>query len=225
MFAKHDVLGAGRGCAYHARTPDCGVMIMEQCMRKYLALGTLAALGLTTQAFAADAEGFSYNLIEGSYIDTEIEGIDGDGFGVSGSVEFNQNVFGFGSINDIDYEGGVGSSQLSLGVGVNWALSPVVDLVGGLSYERIKLSVSGLGSESEDGYGLNLGLRGRVGDALELSAGVNNVDLGADIDDTTLQAAGRYYFTPAFAVGLDVSDNDDGTAFGLSVRYDFGNRF
>ncbi len=193
-------------------------------MRKYAALGTLAFLGIGAPAFAA--EGFSYNLLEGGYVSTELDDfdLDGDGLVVGGSFELSEHVFGFGSINDIDYDFGISTSAVSLGLGFNWALAPNVDLVSGVSYERVKVKVSGAGSESESGIGLNVGLRGRVGESLELSGGLKYADFGDDVNDFTFGAGGRYYFTPAFAAGIDFSNNDDGNTWTVALRYDFGSR-
>jgi hypothetical protein len=200
---------------------------MELRMRKSVALGTIMALGLGGQAFAA--EGFSYNNIEASYVDTEIAvfggQVDGDGFGLSGSLEFSPSAFGFVSLNDIDYEAGLSSQAFSVGVGFNWALNPDLDLVSGVSFDSLKAKISGIGSATDEGYGLNIGLRGHVGEALELTGNVKYTDLGHGLDGTTLSVTGRYYFTPAFAGGIDISDNEDDTTFGVALRYDFGKRY
>lgn len=191
-------------------------------MRKHLALGAIMALGLGGQAFAAD--GFSYNLIEGGYVRGEVDnlGLKGDGFVIGGSVALGQNLFGFASVNDIDYDSGVSSNLFNAGLGFNWALSPNLDLVSGVSWERVEAKVAGF-SASDNGIGLNVGLRGRV-DRLELSGNVKYADFGHNTNDFTLSAAGRYYFTEAFAAGPDISHNDDGTNWGISFRYDFGKR-
>lgn len=191
-------------------------------MRKQLALGAVLALGLGTQAFAAD--GLSYNLIEGGYVRGEIEDFDlkGDGFTIGGSFAIGENMFGFASVNDIDYDGGISSNLFNAGLGFNWALSPDLDLVSGVSWERIQVKASGV-SVSDDGIGLNVGLRGRV-DRLELTGNVKYSDFGHDSNGFTVGASGRYYFTPAFAAGPDISHNSDGTNWGISFRYDFGKR-
>jgi hypothetical protein len=183
---------------------------MELRMRKSVALGTIAALGLAGPVMAA--EGFSYNLIEGSYIDAE-DGV--DGLGVAGSVEFTSNVFGFGSYSSLD-AGPFDVSQFTLGAGMNFPLAPNLDLVGGLSFERVE--VDGFGSDT--GFGANIGVRGRVLEKLELTAGLKYVDFGNGADDTALQAGGRWYFTNAFAAGVDVGED----SYALTLRYDFGNR-
>ncbi|MFO1503324.1 MAG: hypothetical protein U1F39_05845 [Steroidobacteraceae bacterium] len=193
-------------------------------MRKHLALGAVLALGLGTQAFAAD--GLSYNLIEGGYVRGEIKGsglnLEGDGFVIGGSVELGQGLFAFGSVNDINYDnsGGISSNLFNAGLGTHWALSPDLDLVSGVSWERIEAKVGGI-SSSDDGIGLSVGLRGAF-DRLELTGTVKYSDFGHHNNDFTLGATGRYYFTPNFAAGPDVSHNDDGTNWGISFRYDFG---
>ena len=197
-------------------------------MRKSVATGSIIALALAAGPVMA-ADGFSYNLIEGSYVDTELDdngpSLKGDGAAVAGSVELTPSLFGFASVNDLNYDAGISSNAYSLGMGAHFGLTPQLDLISGVSFERLRVKISGVGSASEEGYGLSLGLRGRVAERLELTAAVKYVDLGHGIDDTTLSAGGRYYFTPAFAAGIDVSDNSDGTTWGIALRYDFGKRF
>lgn len=194
-------------------------------MRKYIALGTLTVLGF---AGTAAADGFSYNNIEASYISTEIDGlgVDGDGIAVGGSFELASNVFGFASINDLDYDSGSGlsSSAITLGAGFNWGLGSNLDLVSSLAYEHLKVKLSGVGSTKESGVSLGVGLRGRLGESFEFTPGVKYTDFGHDVNDFTWTLDGRYYFTPNFAAGIDLSDNDDGTTWAIAVRYDFGSR-
>jgi hypothetical protein len=111
-----------------------------------------------------------------------------------------------------------------VGLGFALPLGMSLDLVSGVAYERLKLHVDGVGNVTDTGFSLNTGLRGRVGESLELTGGVKYTDFGNDVDDFTLIAGGRYYFTPNFAAGIDVQDNDDGTAWIVSLRYDFGMR-
>jgi hypothetical protein len=199
---------------------------MEDRMRKSAVLGAVAAL----VAGPALADGFSYNNIEARFISTEIEdvepGVDleGDGFAISGNVEFGSTIHGFGSIGGTEYEDTIDVGALTAGLGFNHSLAPALDLVSGVSYERLKVEVDG-GRSIEEGFGLNAGLRGRVGDKVELTAGLKYVDFGDDLDDTTIMAGGRYYFSRNFALGLDYSENDDGDTWALAFRYDFGNRY
>lgn len=189
-------------------------------------LGAVAAL-LSGPALA---DGFSYNNVEARFISTEIEevepGVDleGDGFSISGSVEFGSSIHGFGTLGATEYEDSIDVGTLSAGLGFNHALAPALDLVTGVSYERLKFEGGGT-RVIEEGVGLHAGLRGRVGDKVELAAGLKYVNFGDALDDTTLMAGGRYYFSRNFALGLDYSENDDGDTWIVALRYDFGDRY
>ena len=183
-------------------------------MRKTANLGAIAALAaLGAQPAAAE---FSYNLIEGSYI----SGDDFSGFGVSGSMELTSEFFGLASFDALDADNSpADASWLTVGAGYNRAINEMLDIVATASLEHV--DVDGAGSEL--GFGLGVGLRGRLVDQLELHGGLKYTDVD-DNSDTTLQVGGRWYFTPNFAGGLDLQDNDFGSTLRFSVRYDFGNR-
>ena len=195
-------------------------------MLKPAVLGAVAAL----IAGPALADGFSYNNIEARFISTEIEdvepGVDleGDGFAIAGSVEFGSTIHGFGTLSGTEYEDTIDVGSLTAGLGFNHSLAPALDLVTGVSYERLKVEVED-SRNIEEGFGLNAGLRGRVGENVELTAGLKYTDYGDGLDDTTIMAGGRYYFSRNFALGLDYSENDDGDTWALAFRYDFGNRY
>jgi hypothetical protein len=74
------------------------------------------------------------------------------------------------------------------------------------------------------GYGVAVGLRGRLGESFELTGGVKYYDVNKGWkSQTTFGVGARYYFTPAFAVGADVWDQDDlGKSWTIALRYDFG---
>jgi opacity protein-like surface antigen len=193
-------------------------------MRKYAALGMIAAMALGAQAVSA--QGFSYNLIEGSYVFGDVEGADFDGFGVKGSAELTPMLHAFGGLQNLSFDGGGDLDTLNLGLGVNFPMSDALDLVGGVSFERAK--VGGFGSES--GFGLNAGVRGRAGENFELAAGLKYADIGDYGDSFTYTAGVRWYFTPNFAVGADYNKVDlgdldaHGDSWVVSLRYDFGSR-
>jgi opacity protein-like surface antigen len=191
-------------------------------MRKQFALGAVLAMGLGGTALAA--EGISYNNVEAGYARSEIFDLaDGDTFSLKGSAAFGEYLFGFAGLASTDYEGGLDTDEFNVGLGAHWSLAPNLDLTTGLSWERAKVNYSGVGSASDDGYGLSVGLRGRVADNWELSAGAKYVNLGDDVDGTTLSVGARYHFTPALALGVEISDNKDVTSYGIGFRYTFGN--
>jgi hypothetical protein len=145
--------------------------------------------------------------------------IDADGFGLAGSYEFNENVSAFAGYEDLDVDGGEGSlKHLNLGVGFNWSLNDNLDLTSGLSYESWDSGVNATG------FGAALGLRGRLGESFEWTAGVKYTDLNKGVDGQTFFGVGaRYYFTPNFALGVDWQDLDEVAKSGIrvAVRYDF----
>jgi len=186
---------------------------MESSMRKFVAIVTFAALGLGAQA--ASAQGFSYNLIEGSLI----SGDDYDGFGVSGSMSFTPEIFGLASIDAIELAGSsLDASLLSAGAGYRIAINELLDVFATGALKRFKVD----GADDEMGFGIGVGVRGRLVERLELSGGLEYVDVYDS--DTTLKVGGRWYFTNNFAAGLDFSDDDAGSALRFVARYDFGAR-
>jgi hypothetical protein len=189
-------------------------------MRNRFALAAALVAGTYGTAIAAD--GLSYNLLEGGYgyADLDHTSNHGDEFSVSGSWGLGERFFAFGHVAALDVSD-LNMTGLTLGAGWHTAISSSIDLVAGVSFEL--LDPEG-GGGSETGYGSMVGLRGKVGDKLEIAAGVKHVDLGHGFDGVVFSAGSRYYLTDAFAAGLDISvDKDaDATTFGFKVRYDFG---
>lgn len=203
-------------------------------MRRFMAIPAIAALALAGPVVAAD---FSYNTLElglyGQSIDDPNgdEGLDGSGLTISGSWAFSPGVFGFASLAGTEYEyrnysdSDFTTGQLQLGLGFHVPLSSRVDLVSGVSLQRLRLEDDYNFTLNETGYGLNVGLRGMAGNRFEWTAGLKYVDLGDGFDDTSWTAGFRYHFTRLFALGLDIGSTDKNEANALiGFRWDFGNR-
>lgn len=198
------------------------------------ALGLLVML-LATGAQAA-TQGPRYTFAELGYVNIEIdddgffgEDPDGDGFQLSGSVAVADMVHLFAGYTDaelgldnfgvdVDYE------TYSLGVGLNYALTSSVDLVGRLAYLKAEVGVDGFGSEDENGYGVSVGSRAMLTDKFELNGFLTYSDFGDDLDDTAVSLGAVYNFTPMFAVAGGVGFGDDSRAYNLGVRLYFGDR-
>jgi hypothetical protein len=217
-------------------------------MRKIATLGAIAALGMSGAAFAA--EGVSHSFVEAGYGMGKASSpqglgtgkVDGDGFSIDASMEFPSNVIGFASYTDMGWDvsglGDLDATRLSVGVGYKWSLNDSVDLVTGAMYDRVELDAGGPSLDG-DGVALKLGLRSRLNDRLELGTTLTWSDAAIEIAPDTdlkpgfnLSASARYYFTPNFAGGIDVSKGSvasvyvlDQTTWGLSLRYDFGKLF
>lgn len=204
-------------------------------MRKSLAIPAIAALALCGPAMSAN---LSYNMLELGILDDSIDdpdggnsGLDGSGMSIGGSWAISRSVFGFANLSGMDYEyrdtddSDFTAGRFQLGIGFNVPLSRNIDLVSGLSLERLRLEDDANYTLNDDGYGLKVGLRGLAGDRFEWTAGLNYVDMGHGNDDTSWTAGFRYYFTRRFAAGVDVGSTDKNQRNWLvGFRWDFGDR-
>lgn len=181
----------------------------------------LAMLALSATATAAE---FDYNYLSLGYGNTELDNIDvdGDGFGIGGSYALNRNFHVFAGYEMADFDFGVESTGMGVGVGYNTSVSPVVDLVTRVSYQYIEVDAPGFSSEDESGIGLGVGFRFAATEQLELDAGIDYVDFGDVGDDTTFGLGGLYSFTNTFALGLGGAWSDDASSYTVSGRFYFG---
>lgn len=188
-------------------------------MRKQIALGAVLALVASAPVLAADD--LSYNLFEGGYGYTDVDGSSGhaDTFSLGGSFAFGTSFLGFGSVSTTDYSG-ANAKGLSLGLGFHADVSDSVDFISTVSYELSDPE----GASSEDGFGVSVGLRGRASDKVELAGSVKYADYGHGLNGLAFGVGGNYYFTDMFAVGLSLAMDDeaDSKTIGLNFRYDFG---
>ena len=187
-------------------------------------LRSIAAITLLIFAVPAMAQGVSYNYIEGSYNEVELDAsifdVDGDGFGIGGSFEVADQIHLLASYNNADFGSGVDLDETRIGGGFHSALSPNMDFVARLSWVRFDASGPG-GSVDDDGFGATIGLRGMAGSNVELAGFIDYIDIG-DADDTSIIGQAWYNFTEQFAVGLNLGLGDDITRYGIGARLYFG---
>ena len=195
-------------------------------MRKAItAASAVAALCFMAPAFGD--EGFSYSFVELGYTSTEFDDfdVDGDGLGLRGSIEFTDMFHGFASYSDLDFDADVGTTEMEIGAGLAYPVSPNVDLVGTVSYLNLDVDLPQPFADVDDSaIALGGGLRGRVGEQLELSGGLKYAEFDEGGNDTVFNVGARYYFTKIFALGADIGFNEDGTSWVLGGRFDFGNK-
>ncbi|PZN35391.1 MAG: hypothetical protein DIU71_00095 [Proteobacteria bacterium] len=187
-------------------------------MRKRILLGSIAAMGLTGFAGQAlAAEGLSYTYVEAGYVRTDVDSpnIDGDGFGLRGSLAVTDMVHVFATFSDQDLDG-VDLESYEVGAGLNWPLQSNLDLVGTLSYVRQEI-----GRYDDDGFALGLGLRGRIGERFEAQGGLRHVNFDDRSDETSGVLSGRYFLTDTFALSAEVEFSDDFTTFMIGGRLNF----
>lgn len=173
---------------------------------------------------AANADDFDYTYFSLGYGTIEFDDInvDGDGFGIDGSVAISDSVHLFAGYTAAGLDFGVDATEFGAGIGYNTSLSNVVDLVARLSYEYVELEGPG-GSIDDNGIGLGLGIRFAATEQLELNAGIDYVDLSDSGNDTGFGVGGLYSFTDSFALGLGGNWSDDASSYTVSGRFYFGN--
>ena len=185
----------------------------------------LTLLLLAAPTFAAD---ISYNFIEAEYQEIDIDSgflggfdIDGDGYGIGGSFELNENWFIGASYSKADFDFGVDLDQLMLGAGYHVPISDNADCYGMFSFVSAEASVDGFDSIDEDGYAATIGLRGMIGERFELNGSLAYVDFGNGGDSTAFGAGALYNLGDAFAAGFSVGIDDDVTTYGIGFRVYF----
>jgi outer membrane protein with beta-barrel domain len=191
---------------------------------------SISVISLLILAAPALADGINYNYIEGSYQRVELDdstfSVDGDGYGIAGSVALGDNWHLIGGYNGTSFDVlpgvDVDLDELTLGGGFHTSLTPNMDFVANLAYVRLEGSSQGF-SIDDDGLGASIGIRAMATPSLELAAALQYIELSDGGNDTTLRGDAWYSFTPSFAVGLNVSTGDDLLRYGIGARFYFGN--
>jgi hypothetical protein len=180
-----------------------------------------AGLMLAGLPLASHAKDMSYSFVDLGYIETDIDGVGptADGFALRGSVGFAEHYFAFTDYSNQSLSG-VDFDQIAVGLGGHYGLSDSMDLVGRAGWFKVDAS-GGLGVD-DDGYLLSAGVRGQIGENVELEGSVIYTDLGGSGGaSTALAVGGRYYFTRNFAVGAEYQHSDDSSTILLGGRYSF----
>lgn len=173
----------------------------------------------------AQAE-MGYTYAEAGFGSTELDlgggtEVDGDGFLLGGSIAVTGKAHVFADFSTADMDFDVDLTRYKVGFGLNHGLSDRVDLVGRVAWVKFDVETP-IGDADEDGYGIDLGLRGQVSDTFELEGGIEYIDLGSSGgDDTSFVAQGRYSFTEQFSLGGQVEVGDDFTVYGILARLNF----
>lgn len=181
----------------------------------------LGSLMLAATPLAAMADDMSYSFVDLAYVETDIDNAPtADGFALRGSVGFAENWLAFAEYSDQSVQG-IDITQFAVGLGGHYGITDNLDLVGRLGYFKVELDAGGGGNADDDGYLLDLGLRGRVGDAVELEGGARYTDLSDGGDDTALFVGGRFHFNKTWALGAEYQSGDDVSSILAYVRANF----
>ncbi|MGI9201177.1 MAG: hypothetical protein ACR2QL_08970 [Woeseiaceae bacterium] len=185
-------------------------------MFRYLSIGVLMLSG-----GAAMADGPSYSYIEGLYQEVDVDGGDGDGYTVSGSVAINESWYVFADYSGAELDAGPFTAdydRFALGAGWHSAISDKTDWFVSASYVNAELSANGFGSVDESGLGASIGIRSMFSPKLELSGALRYSD---PEEETGVRAEAWYTLTGNFAIGLRAEVGDEINTYGLGIRLYF----
>lgn len=191
-----------------------------------------AFLGLSLLSLAASAQTPSYNYLDISYIDSEAEDVDGDGLGGELVAAFSDNGFFIGEYSTREFEDGgatVDIASLSLGIGVAGPIgdNEAVSGFAAATYEDFEVDVDipgfGSGSDSENGFGLQIGLRAMIAEQVELHARYKRIEID-DEDESLLRFGAVFGLSPGLGLTLDYETYDESEIDELmvGVRLNFG---
>ncbi len=184
--------------------------------------GVVAAALLAGSAVAADGPRYTYGEIGYSNVDFDNFSEDAELFNAAGSLAVTDRVhliagYSNGSIDASNVN--VDLESATIGAGLNFPLNPTVDLVADLAYAWAKVDANNFGSEDDDGYAVNVGLRAMLTPQFELNGGGTYVDISDD--NTALYVGAAFNFTHMFALTGNVSVGDNATAYSVGVRLYF----
>jgi hypothetical protein len=100
-------------------------------------------------------------------------------------------------------------------------MMPQLDLVGRVGYTKLEVDAGGGFNADDDGYLLDLGLRGLVTEGVELEGGLHYTDFDEGGDDTGFYFGGRFHFNETWALGAEYQSSDDADTILAYVRASF----
>jgi hypothetical protein len=194
---------------------------------------SLAAAGVLAIAGAAQATDLNYNYVQVGYSVVDIDDVNEDikSVGIDGSYLVTDTVYLFAGYADGESDrfsgfgtsGRLGLESYTLGVGYRYELAPQTDVNFSAAWERQKVEgrngFSFLGSDSENGYSVAVGMRHLVTRQFEIGADVTYIDV-AD-DDTILTFGALWHITDLVAVGGSYSLGSDADAITGGIRFKF----
>jgi hypothetical protein len=190
-------------------------------MKRFIAVSS--ALLMAAPVMAGE---LSYNYIEGSYQRIELDAgafdVSADAFSIGGSFELGENAFIFAGYNTADFDEGIDLSQLDLGVGYAVAISANTDVYGKIAWVTTEVDANGFNSLDDSGIGAAIGIRSMVSPAVELFGEISYVDLDEAGDGTAIGGGAWWNLNESFALGINIQNDDDVTAYGASARFYFG---
>ncbi len=202
-------------------------------MSKFTKKKIIIALTLLPISSATLSSEISYDYVQATYaaisIDTEttMGDLEGNGFGVSGSVSVAPAVaieVGYGATNYDEFQGiDSETNSLAFGITAHTSISPGTDILGSFTVIKGNVEASdGFYSVDEDdtGNAISVGLRSLITDAIELEAEFSRTDIFDD-KANEFSIGARFHVTNKFSLAAGYSTGDDVDTFLLNARFGF----
>jgi hypothetical protein len=190
--------------------------------RSLIALALAAVLPLSAQAGE-----LNYNYIQADYLNSDFVGENFDGFGIAGSVKFNDAFYGSASYRKVDNgDFDIDLDETVISLGWRHGLSDKADFLAEVGYVNVGVDAGELGDASEDGYRVGAGFRGSFNDKFEGSIKGFYTDLGGDEDgEFGARVAGLFKINPTWGIEASYETTQYGgenfDTWGLGVRASF----
>ena len=192
----------------------------------------LAAPAPAKSAAPAPAGAFSYSGIDARYLTVHVKdpGTSASGTALGYTHTVGDKIFmgvGYSSISTGDFtvQGQTGNSKttsLSVTLGAHRPITPTLDFSGAVDYMYGEAKAGGafVGGNTEKGWGLEGGVRGRYSPQIEWGVALNYVSIFGS-SDTSLSARGLYQFGASpFALAAGLGLGSQSTSFNLGLRYE-----
>jgi opacity protein-like surface antigen len=177
---------------------------------------------LSVLSFGAMAETPSFNYVDFGYVSDFSSDESFDGFEFRGNFEINDNFYVSAGIRqlDVDLFGIDADADFNtIGFGYKKAITSNSVFYTQLDYVNTKATVSGFGSNSDNGYQVGFGMRSNLSSNFEVKAGVNYID-AAD-SNTYMVLGGVYSLSDNVGLYFDIESDFDDSNYSTGVRFSF----
>ncbi len=168
-------------------------------------------------AQAEESDDLGYTYAEFRFVDIDKRA--GDGFQLNGSYQLTGNWILVGGVTAVSFNNNVDSTLLEVGGGYVLPFRERLDLVTTLRFVSGESDVPG-GRVDDQGFGISTGLRSRTDSKFEFRGLVNHINMEHD-QDTHVELAADYFFTPRIAAGASVKFAGDADSFTIGARWFF----
>ena len=188
-------------------------------MKSLKILLSVATLSASLSSVSVAGE-FSYNYIQASYasIDIDVLGtnVSGNGVSISGSFDLSENLAFDAEYSSTSYDFGIDSTGLDFGVTFHTPIAPKADFTAGLGFVKSEVTAPGFSDDDTASF-LDVGIRNKINDTMEVEAGLSIIDIGSD-SSTSLDLTLGVDINKKLQFGIGFSTGDDVDVIFLGLR-------